>query len=55
MAAVLKNISSQIFLFANNYSNDDFGGVRGNVLKEIWPGSGIKTGDFVNEKVGGLP
>ena len=36
-------------------SNDDVGGARGTVLKEIRPGAGFKTGDFVKEVLGGLP
>ena len=31
------------------------GGARGTVFKEIRPGAGFETGDFVQEKSGGLP
>ena len=34
-------------------SNDDVGVARGTVLQEVRPGAGFKTGDFVQEKLGG--
>ena len=34
-------------------SNDDVGVARGTVFEEIRPGTGFKTGDFVQEKLGG--
>ena len=34
-------------------SNDDVGVARGNVFQGIQPGAGFKTGDFVDEKLGG--
>ena len=39
-------------------SKDDVGigsDARGIVLEENQPGAGFKTGDFVEEKLGGLP
>ena len=36
-------------------SNDDVRVARGTVFQEIRPGAGFKTGDFVKEKLGGLP
>ena len=48
--------SSCILLFAKNgLSNDDVGVSRATVLQEIRPGAGFKTGDFVEEKLRGLP
>ena len=35
-------------------SNHDVGVARGTVFQEIRPGAGLKTGDFVEEKLGGL-
>ena len=35
-------------------SNDDVGAARDTVVQEIRPGAGFKTGDFVNETLGGL-
>ena len=31
------------------------GGQRCTVFREVRPGAGLKTGDFVKEKLGGLP
>ena len=36
-------------------SNHDVGVARGIVFQETRPGAGFKTGDFVKEKLGGLP
>ena len=36
-------------------SNDDVGVTRSTVFQEIRPGAGFKTGEFVKEKLGGLP
>ena len=36
-------------LVCEGLSNDDFGVARGFLFQEIWPGAGIKPGDFVNE------
>ena len=37
-------------------SNDDVGvATRGIVFQEIRPRAGFKTGDFIKEKLGGLP
>ena len=35
-------------------SNDDVGVARGTVFQQIRTGVGFKTGDFVEEKLGGL-
>ena len=52
----MKKTSSPIFLCAKKgLSNDDVGVARGTLFREIWPGAGFKTGDFVKEKMGGLP
>ena len=37
------------------YRTMTFGVSRGAVFEEIRPGAGFKTGDFVEEKLGGLP
>ena len=43
------------FVACKGLSNDDVGVARGAVLfQEIWPGGGLKTDDFVPEKLGGL-
>ena len=36
-------------------SNDEVGGARGTILEEVWPGAGFKTGDSVQETLGGVP
>ena len=41
------------FLGCNGLSNDDIEVERGTVFREIRPGTGFKTGDFVEEKLGG--
>ena len=54
----MKNAISTYFLVCKNgrdRSNDDVGGARGTICKEIRPRSGFKTGDFVEEKLGRLP
>ena len=43
------------FLVGEELSNDDVEEARGTVIQEIRPGAGFKTGDFVKEKLGGLP
>ena len=43
------------FLVCGGLSNDDVRVVMGTVFQEIRPGVGFKTGDFVKEKLGGLP
>ena len=48
------NTIFEYFLVCKGRSNDDVGGARDNVLQEIRPGVGF-TGDFVKEKVEGLP
>ena len=40
------------FLVRKRLSNDDVGVATGNVVQEIRPGAGFKTGDFVKEKLG---
>ena len=53
----MKKISSCNSLVAKEGpSSDDLGvGARGTVFQEIRPGAGVKTGDFVKEKLGRLP
>ena len=41
------------FLVCKGLSNDGVGVARGTVFEEIRPGASFKTGDFVNEKLGG--
>ena len=44
------------FSFAfERLTNDDVGVATGTALQEIPPGTGLKTVDFVKEKLGGLP
>ena len=43
------------YLVCGGLSNDDVRVVRGAVFQEIRPGAGFQTGDFVKEKLGGLP
>ena len=43
------------FLVCKGRPNDDVGGGRGTVFQEIRLGAGFKTGDFVEELLGGLP
>ena len=44
-------------LVCKSLSNDDVGVARGITVfqGDIRPGAGFKTGDFVGEKLGGLP
>ena len=51
----MKRISACITFVCGGLSNDDVRVVRGTVFQEIRPGAGFKTGDFVKEKLGGLP
>ena len=51
----IKNRIFTYFLVCKGRSNDDVGGARGTEFQEIRPGAGFKTGDFVEEKLGGLP
>ena len=51
----MKNEIIIYFLVCKGRSNDDVGGASGTVFQDIRPGSGFKTGDFVREKVWGLP
>ena len=41
------------FLSCQGLSNDDVGVARGTVFQEIRPGVGFKTGDFVEDRLGG--
>ena len=54
-----KTKSSHVFLFAKKgLSNDNVGGeggARGTAFREIRPGAGFETGDFVQKMLGGLP
>ena len=43
------------FLVHKGLLNYDIGVARGTVFHEIWPEAGFKTGDFVQENLGGLP
>ena len=43
------------YLVCGGLSIDDVGVSRDTVLQEMRPGAGFKTGDFVKEKLGGLP
>ena len=49
-----KNILTY-FLVRKGLSTDDVGVARGTVFQEIRPGADFKAGDFVKEKLGGLP
>ena len=52
---LLKNKSPYTFFVCKGLSNDDVGAARSTVFQEVRPGAGSKTGDFVKEKLGGLP
>ena len=43
------------FLVCEDLFDDDVGVSRDAIFQEIRPGAGFKTGDFVKEKLGGLP
>ena len=43
------------FVAREGLSTDDVGVARGTVFQEIRPWAGFKTGDFVQNKLGGLP
>ena len=49
-----KNVFRYI-LVCKRPSNDDVGAARGTVFPGMRPGAGFKTGDFVGEKLRGLP
>ena len=51
----MKRVSAYIILFAEDYQTMDVRLVRGTVFHDLRPGAGFKTGDFVKEKLGGLP
>ena len=46
--------SSMHFLFCKGRSNDDVGVARRTAFQALRPGAGFKTGDFIQEKMGGL-
>ena len=46
---------STCFLVCKGLSIDDVGVSRDTVFQEIRPGAGFETGDFVEDKLGGLP
>ena len=48
-----RNVSTY-FLVRKGLSIDDVGVSRDTVLREIRPGAGFETGDFIKEKLGGL-
>ena len=50
-----ENNISMCSLVCKEISEDDVGVARGTVSQETRPGAGLKTGDFVKEKLGGLP
>ena len=43
------------FLVGEGLPTDDVGAVKGTVFQEVRPKDSFKTGDFVEEKFGGLP
>ena len=49
------NVFYYFLLDRKGLSNDDVGVARGIVFQEKRPGAGFKTGDFVKERLGGLP
>ena len=51
----MKKMSFMYFLVFKGLSNDDIEAARGTVFREMRPGTGFKTGDFVIEKLRGLP
>ena len=51
----IENKVSAYFLVCKGLSIDDVGVSRDTVSQEIRPGAGFETGDFVEEKLGGLP
>ena len=44
-----------IFVVRKKLSIVDIGVARDTVFREVQPGTGLKAGDFVKEKLGGLP
>ena len=51
----MKTCTFKRFLVCKGLSNDDVGRARGTVFQDIQPGAGFKTGDFVKDRLGGLP
>ena len=51
----MKTTYSHIVLFARDYRTVASGWEGAPYLQEIRPGAGFKTGDFVEEKLGGAP
>ena len=46
---------STYFLVCKGLSIDDVGVLKDTIFQEIRPGAGFETGDFVKEKLAGLP
>ena len=46
---------SAYFIVCKGLSSDDVGIPRDTMFQEIRPGAGFKTGDFVQEALGGVP
>ena len=51
----MKKKVSVYFLVCKHLTIEDLGVSRDTVFQEIRPGAGFETGDFVEEKLGGLP
>ena len=51
----IENKVSIYFLVCKGLTIDDVGVSRDTVVEEIRPGACFETGDFVKEKLGGLP
>ena len=51
----MKNTIFTYFLFCKGLPNGDVGGAKGTAFQEIRPCAGFESGDFVKEKLGGLP
>ena len=51
----MKIQSSYMFLLAKGHRMITSGVARGTLFQEMRPGAGFNTGDFVKEKLGGLP
>ena len=52
---IKKRLFCSLFLFAEDYRTmRDIWVARGTVFRQVRPGDGFKTGDFVHEKLGEL-
>ena len=51
----MQRTSATYFLGCKGLLDDGVGVAKGTVFQKIRPGAGFKTGDFVEEKLGGLP